>query len=120
MRSSLAVDRASVTRFPQARQSRAAYLAVVYVALCLVLSLLAFVPQDSNPGFFYVVFVVMLPVSFPVALFTYIGGLIIFGPGDWPTWARVTEALVWTAFAAVQAVGILYLCRTRRTQPQPD
>jgi hypothetical protein len=93
---------------------------VVYVALCLVLSLLAFVPQDSNTAFFYVLFVVMLPVSLPAALFTYIGGVIIFGPGHWPTWARVTEALVWTAFASVQAVSILSLCRTRRTQPQPD
>ena len=109
-----------MTQYPQARRPRASYFAAAYVALCLVLSLLAFVPQDTSPIFFYVLFIAMLPISLPAALFTYIGGVIILGPGDWPTWARVTEALFWTALAAVWAFALLGFCRTRSTQPQPD
>jgi hypothetical protein len=49
---------------------------------------------------------------------TYIGGVIRFGPGDWPTWARVAEAVLWTLLAAVQAFGLLALWRTRGNERQ--
>lgn len=118
MRWSQPVDRALVSYFP--RRPEASYSALVYVALCLVLSILAFVPQDTSPVFFYALFIVMVPISLSAVVITYIGGVIIFGPGDWPTWARVTEALVWTTLAAAQAFAFLTLCRRRSTQPQPE
>jgi hypothetical protein len=81
--------------------------------VCLVLSVLAFVPQDTSEVFYVVLFIVMLPISLTAFFVTYIGGLIIFGPGDLPTWAGVVEALVWTGLAALQAFALLALCRTR-------
>jgi hypothetical protein len=93
---------------------RGTQLSAAYIAVCFVLSALAFVPQYTSEVFVVALFVLMLPIS-PTAFFiTYIGGVIAFGPGDWPTWARVAEALVWTSLAAVQAIAVLALCRTRR------
>jgi hypothetical protein len=84
--------------------------------VCLVLSVLAFVPQDTSEVFYLVLFVVMLPISLTAFFITYIGGVMIFGPGDLPTWARIAEALVWTGLAAVQAIAFLGLCRMRGTR----
>lgn len=91
---------------------RRTQLAAVYIALCLVLSVLAFVPQHASEVFFLVLFVVMLPISLVAYFLTYIGGVIIFGPGDWPTWARIAETAVWTGLAAMQAFAFLAVCRT--------
>ncbi len=91
-------------------------LAAVYILVCLVLSVLAFVPQDTSEVFYFVLFVVMLPVSLTAFFITYIGGVMIFGPGDLPTWARIAEALVWTGLAAMQAFAFLALCRMRGKQ----
>jgi hypothetical protein len=91
---------------------RHAQLAAVYISVCLLLSVLAFVPQDTSEVFYFVLFVVMLPISLTAFFISYIGGVMIFGPGDLPTWARVAEALVWTSLAAVQAFAFLALCRT--------
>ena len=88
-------------------------LAAVYILVCLVLSVLAFVPQDTSEVFYFVLFVVMLPVSLTAFFITYIGGVMIFGPGDLPTWTRIAEALVWTSLAAMQAFAFLALCRMR-------
>ena len=120
MRGPRPVDRALVTRLPQARRPSASYLAAGYVAVCFVLSLLAFVGQDPSFVFFYALVIAMLPISLSAWMITYIGGLFIFGPGDWPTWARVAEALFWTALAAVWATALLRICRARSVQAQPD
>jgi len=81
--------------------------------VCFVLALLAFVPQDTSAVFYLVLFVAMLPISLTAFFITDIAGVMIFGPGDWPTWARVAEALLWTGLAASQAFAFLALCRTR-------
>jgi hypothetical protein len=120
MRRSQPVDRAAVIQFPHARQPRASYFAVIYVAVCLVLAVLAFLPQDTSPVFYEVLYILMLPISTVALLVTLFVGVLVFGPGDLPTWARVAEALLWTALATVQALGALSLCRLRSTRPQPD
>jgi hypothetical protein len=109
-----------VIQFPHALQPRASYFAAVYVAVCFVLAVLAFLPQDTSPVFYEALFVLMLPISTVAFLVTLFVGAFTFGPGDLPTWARVAEALFWTALATVQALGVLALCRLRKTRPQPD
>jgi hypothetical protein len=101
-----------------AHGSRAAHFAALYVVLCLVLSVLAFVPQETSEVFYLVLFIVMVPISLMAFFITYIGGVISFGPGDWPTWARVAEVVLWTLLAAVQAFGLLVLWRTRGDERQ--
>ncbi|HEY3670780.1 MAG TPA: hypothetical protein VGN51_07595 [Acidimicrobiia bacterium] len=76
--------------------------------------MLAFVPQDTSEVFYDALLIVMLPISLAALAVTYIGGLALFGPGDWPTWARIAVALLWTGFASLQAFAFLALCRTRR------
>jgi hypothetical protein len=74
---------------------------------------LAFVPQDTSEVFYDALLVVMLPISLTALAITYIGGLVLFGPGDTPTWALIAVALLWTGLAALQAFAFLALCRTR-------
>jgi hypothetical protein len=88
-------------------------LAAIYIAVCLVLSVLAFVPQDPSLVFYDALLVVMLPISLPALAVTYIGGLVLFGPVDTPTWGRIAVALLWTGLAALQAFAFLALCRSR-------
>lgn len=88
-------------------------LAAVYILACFVLAVLAFVPQDPSRVFYFVLFVVMVPISLVAFFISYIGGVMIFGPGDLPAWARVAEALLWSGLAALQAFAFLALCRTR-------
>src|SRR5689334_12196152 len=58
----------SMSRGASGRRVR---LATVYILVCLVLSVLAFVPQESDAAFFYTLFIVTLPGSLPAALITY-------------------------------------------------
>jgi hypothetical protein len=59
-----------------------------------------------------VLLVVMLPTSVAALAVTDVGGVIIFGPGDWPMWALIAVALIWTGLAALQAFAVLAVWRT--------
>ena len=100
------------------QRATASRFAAVYVLVCLVLSVLYFVPQESSAVLFVVLFVVMLPISLTAYAITYFGGLVVFGVGDWPTWARVAVAIFWTALAAAQAFGFLALLWRARSSKQ--
>ena len=89
--------------------------AATYVAVSVVLAILAFVWPVSHVAF-WALFLLTLPASLVAYFVTYAGGVLVFGVGDWSVVAGIVIASVWTAVAAAQAWTIMSICRARRVE----
>ena len=82
---------------------------VAYVALVAVLTLASL----AQPIFYYLRFFVLLPLSLPLLVVDWWGGVLLFGPNPIGTVASMYFVGVAIAAASLQAFTALRLARAR-------
>ena len=88
-----------------------------YVGLCVILAMLALLPQEPSDLAYYGLFVVTLPVALVAATVSYLGGVLIFGLEQDGLLARGAHFILWVALATAQMVAIRRLIRMARQRP---
>jgi hypothetical protein len=65
---------------------------------------------------FYLLVLVTLPLSLTAWSMTYLGGVLVFGPGEWGVIPRLLVATMWVAVAVVEATFVCALLQARRAR----
>lgn len=74
----------------------------LYVLVCAGLAALAFGPTNTRMIPYSLLLVVMAPASLVALSITYLGGVLLFGSGQWNLPARLLVIVFWTALATGQ------------------
>jgi hypothetical protein len=83
--------------------------AALYVALCAGLAAAAFFQESPNPGWFWALLLVTLPISPAVFLLHYVGGVLLFGPNADGWFVCLVVFLLWVTAAIAQAIAAVAL-----------
>ncbi len=86
-----------------------------YFVACSLLMLIVLVPGEPSSGQFWLLSAVTFPTSLCADVATYVGGVILFGPGEWGLAGVGYTVLVWGAAVTFQALALRSFCRSRRS-----